>query len=81
MAVASAPSLNPLPRDEAAFQAAREHCPCYEGHPINAGVSQCTHAGHRDDGEWCDMDECPRVMQAAHAAGHSTPNQEHATNE
>lgn len=61
----TSPAVGPIPRDEAAFQAAREHCPCYEGHSINAGVAQCTHAGHRYDGEWCELSSCPRVLQRA----------------
>lgn len=57
----TATAVGPIPRVEAAFKAAREQCPCYEGYPINAGVSQCTHASHRDDGEWCELSACPRV--------------------
>jgi len=51
----------PMPRDAEAFEAARERCPCYEGYSINAGVSQCTHADRRDDGEWCELGVCPLV--------------------
>ena len=62
------PAGGPMPRDEAAFEAAREECPCYAGYSINAGVSQCTHADRRDDGEWCEPGACPLV------ARHDPPN-------
>lgn len=52
-----------MPRDEVAFMTARERCPCYEGISINAGVSQCTHAGHADGGEFCEPDSCPLVQK------------------
>lgn len=38
---------------------AREACPCYQGISVNEGVAQCTHAGHRDGGEWCSLEDCP----------------------
>ena len=47
------------PADPAAFETARELCPCYEGFPINAEVSQCTHADRKDDGQWCSFEDCP----------------------
>jgi len=56
------PSVAPIPYSEAAFVTAREHCPCYEGFPINAEASQCTHANHRD-GEFCELSACPRVSR------------------
>ncbi len=56
------PNLGPMPSDEDSFESERERCPCYEGISINAGVSQCTHADHREDGEWCEVISCPRVV-------------------
>jgi hypothetical protein len=50
-----------MPSDESAFEMARESCGCYEGIKVNEGVAQCTHADHRDRGEWCEVESCPLV--------------------
>lgn len=66
--VAQPADLTPF-ADEMAFHVGRETCACYEGYPIHAGVAQCTHAGHRDDGEWCEPRWCPRMDRSAKVKG------------
>lgn len=60
-----------MPRNPDAFENAREACPCYQGCSINAGVSQCTHADHHDDNEWCEPRACPVAI--AQATGEAQP--------
>lgn len=56
------PAYGPMPHDEAAFEEAREECPCYEGLSVNDGVAQCTHIDRNDGGEWCEPGKCPLVL-------------------
>ncbi len=50
-----------MPADEAAFEEQRQDCPCYQGISINAGVSQCIHAGNCGEESVCCIEDCPIV--------------------
>jgi hypothetical protein len=63
----SRPAELQMPRDPAAFNEAREQCPCYEGFSINDGVMQCSHADAR--GEWCEVESCPALTPNAKVSG------------
>lgn len=50
-----------MPADEDDFEEERQSCPRYQGISINAGVSQCIHAGNCGEESVCCIEDCPIV--------------------